>query len=150
VRVTLKRGNRILISSAAVFTHRNPCRVSGHGCWMPPDTVAIDSRGSIRLLGRRGTTVKIGARRVNLAEVSARLRRLTGVRDVWVAVGGPGEQTLGAALVSARSIPELRADLQADAASWKIPKKWITVAELPLTERGKVDTRALRARVFGE
>jgi len=38
--------------------------------------------------------------------------------------------------------------LLADTAAWKIPKKLLVIAALPLTARGKPDTRALQAMMF--
>jgi acyl-coenzyme A synthetase/AMP-(fatty) acid ligase len=144
VRITQQRGGRLRVCSAAVFTQRNPT-----GCWSPPDLASIDAQGIITLLGRRGTMVKIGGRRVNLGEIAARLRRVAGVRDVWVGVNGAAESMLGAAVVSERTAEELRAALRADLAAWKIPKRWAVRPEFPVTARGKTDTAALRAAVFG-
>ncbi len=148
VRITPLRGQRLRVCSAAVFTQGNVRRMGAHGCWSPPDCAQWDARGGITLLGRRGTTVKIGGRRVNLAEVVARLRRLAGVRDVWVGTTPGAEPVLGAALATDRTPRDLRADLQSDTPAWKIPKKWSVFPEFPLTARGKTDTAALRARVF--
>lgn len=146
VRVTPLRGQRLRVSSAAVFTRGNRGRIGAHGAWSPPDCAEIDQRGDFTLLGRRGTTVKIAGRRVNLAEVTARLRRLAGVREVWVSVGA--EPVLGAVVATARAVAELRAELAADTAAWKIPKKWLVLPELPLTARGKTDTRALQSLLW--
>jgi acyl-coenzyme A synthetase/AMP-(fatty) acid ligase len=96
-------------------------------------------------LGRRGTTVKIAGRRVDLAEVSDRLRRLPGVREAWAGVSAGTEPVLGAVVATERTAAELRAALRADIAAWKIPKKLVVVAALPVTARGKTDTRALQA-----
>ncbi len=148
VRLAALRGQRLLVCSAAVFTHGNRRRRARQGGWIMPDRVARDASGGLALLGRRGTTVKISGRRVSLAEVSARLRRLPGVREVWVGVtGGPADATLGAVVVTTRPLAELRAALHTDTAAWKIPKKWTVVAALPLTDRGKTDTRALQAMI---
>ena len=149
VRLTALRGGRLRVCSAAVFTQGNASRDGAHGCWSPPDCVQSDARGNLTLLGRRGTTVKIAGRRINLAEITARLRRVAGVRDAWVGTTPGAEPILGAAVATERSANELRAELQADTALWKIPKKWTVLAEFPLTARGKTDTQALRVRVFG-
>ena len=109
----------------------------------------MDGLGAITLLGRRGSTVKIGGRRLSINEVAARLRRLAGVRDVWIGVNGTSaEPVLGAAVATTRSVTELRAELLVDTAPWKIPKRWAVLTEFPLTQRGKVDAQALRAAVF--
>ena len=91
--------------------------------------------------------MKIAGRRVNLTEVSARLRRLPGVREAWVDVSTGAEAVLGAVVATGRTATELRAMLLTDSAVWKIPKKLMVVAALPLTARGKPDVKALRAMV---
>lgn len=147
VTLAVLRGRRLRVSSAAVLTHGRR-RIGVRGAWIMPDRVEQDARGGLTLLGRRGATVKIAGRRVNLTEVSERLRRLPGVREAWAGASGETDPVLGAVVATDRSVPELRAALQADTAVWKIPKKWAAVAALPLTTRGKVDARALRALVF--
>lgn len=142
-------GGRLEVSSEAVFTRGNRRRRGACGAWVPPDRVRLDERGELTLLGRRDTTVKIAGRRVALGEVAARLRVLSGVRDVWVGVHDFGELTLGAAVVADRSAPEIRAELLADTASWKIPRRLAVLPEFPLTSRGKLDTPALHRTVFG-
>lgn len=149
VKVRTLRGERIEVCSPAVFTQGNRRRKAGAGCWVPPDRVAIDARGRMTLLGRRGAVVKIAGRRVSLADVAARLRKLDGVRDAWVdASPGPSPQ-LGAAVVSSRSAADLRAELQRGTAPWRIPKRLVVMPSFPLTPRGKIDTRALRKAVLG-
>jgi len=148
VKLTGLRGARLQVSSAAVLTYGNRRREGARGAWIMPDRVALNARGSVTLLGRRGTTVKIAGRRVNLAEVSGRLRRLPGVRDAWAGVSAGADPVLGAVVASDRTVAELRAALLADTAAWKIPKKLLVIAALPLTARGKPDTRALQAMMF--
>jgi acyl-coenzyme A synthetase/AMP-(fatty) acid ligase len=148
VRVTALPGRRIRVCSAAVFTRANRQRRGRHGCWTPGDRVVADERGRLILLGRRGATVKIAGRRVNPAEIAVRLRSLKGVSDAWVAASRGARPVLGAVVATGRTEAELRAVLQAGAAAWKIPKKWVVVRSLPLTPTGKADTRALRAMLF--
>jgi long-chain acyl-CoA synthetase len=148
VKLKMMRGARLQVSSAAVVTFGNHRRAERQGAWLMPDRAAVDARGQVTLLGRRGTTVKIAGRRVNLAEVTERLRRLPGVREAWVGVSGAAEPVLGAVVASDRTAVELRTALLADTAAWKIPKKLQIVTALPVTARGKTDTRALRAMVF--
>lgn len=148
VRIARAARERVVVASAAVFTIGNRRRSGGHGAWMPPDRVRIGARGALTLLGRRGAIVKVAGRRVNLAEIVARLRRVRGVVDAWVGVNGGADAVLGAALATARPAAEIRAELRADTAPWKIPKRWAVLARFPLTPRGKTDTRALHAAVF--
>ncbi len=148
VRLRTLRGQRLEVASAAVTTYRNRRRAFGCGAWVMPDRAVVSADGGVRLLGRRGALVKIGGRRVGLAEVEARLRRLAGVRDVWVGAEGGAEPVLGAVLATERTAVELRAELLADTAAWKVPKRLVCVPALPVTARGKVDTAALRERVL--
>jgi acyl-coenzyme A synthetase/AMP-(fatty) acid ligase len=131
-----------------VLTHGNRRRIGNLGAWVMPDRVVLAGRGEVTLLGRRGSTVKIAGRRVNLAEVSERLRRLPGVREAWVGISAGSDPVLGAVVATTRSVAELRGALLADTAAWKIPKKLIAIAALPVTARGKPDTRALHALTF--
>lgn len=141
-------GARLQVSSAAVLTHGNRRRIGKLGAWIMPDRVALNVRGGVTLLGRRGATVKIAGRRVNLAEVSERLRRVPGVREVWSGVSAGSDPVLGAVVATGRTVAELRAALLADTAAWKIPKKLMVVPTLPVNARGKIDTRALQAMAF--
>jgi len=150
VAVTGLCGGRIRVCSAAVFTQANRLRSGRLGCWVPPDLVALDGRGRLSLNGRLGRTVKIAGRRVNLGEIEACMRRIAGVREAWAGIGPGPHPALGAALATDRAASEIRAELLADTAPWKIPKKWIVLAALPLTGRGKVDARLLSARLFGQ
>jgi long-chain acyl-CoA synthetase len=149
VRVISRRGQRLEVASPAVFTIGNRRRAGKVGAWIPPDQAALDARGSIVLLGRRGSVVKIAGRRINLAEITARLRQLDGVRDAWVAIDGSENYVLGAAVVADRTATELRALLLRDTPTWKLPKRWAVLAEFPVTARGKLDTRALHVATFG-
>lgn len=148
VALTKLPGARLRVKSAAVFTHRNRHRAGQAGTWIMPDRVAFSARGGLTLLGRRGTTVKIAGRRINLAEVSDRLRRLAHVRDVWVGVSAGPDPVLGAVVATNRTASELRAALLTDTAAWKVPKKLLVVPALPCTARGKADTRALQSLAF--
>ena len=148
VNLQARRGARLQVSSAAVTTHGNRRRNGKFGAWLMPDRVALDARGNLTLLGRRGTTVKIAGRRVNLAEVTGRLRQLPGVREAWAGVSAESDALLGAVVASDRTAADLRSALQADTATWKIPKRLTVVAALPVTARGKPDVRALRALAF--
>lgn len=147
VKLTGRSGARLEVSSAAVLTHGNRRHTGKLGAWLMPDRVTLTARGDVTLLGRRGTTVKIAGRRVNLTEVSAQLRRLPGVREAWAGVSAGNEPVLGAVVATGRTVAELRTALHLDTAAWKVPKKLLVVAALPVTARGKIDTRALQAMV---
>ncbi|HVU35885.1 MAG TPA: class I adenylate-forming enzyme family protein [Opitutaceae bacterium] len=149
VTLRLENGGRLCVRSAAVFSHGNRRRVLGHPCWVMPDRVSIDGNGALTLLGRRGSTVKIAGRRINLAELAGRIRRLPGVQDAWVGVSEGAEPILGAAVITDRSVAEIRSALRSELTAWKVPKKIATLAGWPLTARGKTDLRILKRILFG-
>jgi acyl-CoA synthetase (AMP-forming)/AMP-acid ligase II len=147
VTLTMLRGRRLRVSSAAVVTQGNPRRVGPNGAWVMPDRVERAPHGGIALLGRRGTTVKVAGRRVNLTEVADRLRRLPGVREAWAGLAAAAEPQLAAVVATEHTPAELRAALQPVTAAWLIPKKLLVVSALPVTARGKTDVRALQGMV---
>lgn len=147
VRLTALSGARLRVASAAVLTHGNAMRTGKLGAWIMPDRATLDTMGRVTLHGRRGVTVKIAGRRVNLTEVAGRLRRIPEVSDAWVGISGGAAPVLGAVVAAKQTAPQLRAALLADTAAWKIPKRIRVVAALPLTGRGKLNTRALREMI---
>jgi long-chain acyl-CoA synthetase len=148
VILNARRGARLEVTSGAVLTQGNRRRSGPQGAWLMPDCVAVDARGEVTLLGRRGTIVKIAGRRVNLREVAERLRTLPGVKEVWVGVSEGPEPVLGAVVAGSATVVELRTAMLADTAAWKIPKRLVVVAALPVTARGKADVTAMRATLF--
>ena len=148
VDLSLIGPSRLEVSSAAVVTHGNRRRHKKTGAWVMADAITLSPRGEVRVLGRRGRTVKIAGRRVDLEEVTARLRQIAGVREAWATVGHENDPLLGAVVATELTAAELRTALHADTASWKMPKKWRIVPTLPLTPRGKPDVAAMRAMLF--
>ena len=147
VTLTIRSRARLEVQSPAVFTQGNRRRTKHSGTWLMADAVTLNSLGDVAVIGRRGKTVKVAGRRVNLGEVTARLRRVNGVEEAWVGIRGETEPILAAVVVTKLSIPALRTVLHSDTAAWKIPKKWIVLGALPLTERGKPNVRALQALI---
>jgi len=147
VRLAGLSGARLQVSSAAVLTLGNPRRSGPLGSWIMPDRATLDANGQVTLAGRRGRTVKIAGRRVNLGEVCTRLLRLPGVREAWAGLGRGHEPALRAVVAAERLGAELRAELLRDTSAWKVPKRIRVVSALPLTARGKLDVRALQVMV---
>ena len=109
--------------------------------------------GQIEFLGRRDHQVKIRGYRIELGEIEAVLAGHPAVRAaVVVARAAPaGDKRLVAYTVPhpeseiphSRSI--LRAWLQERLPDYMVPAAFVTLAELPLTQNGKVDLKALPA-----
>jgi acyl-coenzyme A synthetase/AMP-(fatty) acid ligase len=136
VQLHFGRGRRFVVESAAVM-HR--------GRHSPADRGELNEAGELVLLGRAGRIVKIAGRRLDLGEVEAILRSIAGVRDAC-AVAHPDRPDAIAAIVAGEiSATTLREALKARTAAWKIPGRLVVVPEFPVTARGKIDTRNLRA-----
>ncbi|MDB6094445.1 MAG: hypothetical protein JWM32_2007 [Verrucomicrobia bacterium] len=136
--VKLKFGNagRFEVESAAV---------GGRGRFRPADRGELNERGELVLLGRAGRMLKIGGRRLDPSEVERALRELPGIDDVFVEPHAQRADSLAAVIATRRTSVDYRAELRERLAAWKIPRKFVTLPEFPLTARGKVDRRKLRA-----
>ncbi|MEO8864476.1 MAG: fatty acid--CoA ligase family protein [Opitutaceae bacterium] len=140
VKLRFGVGGRFWVTSPAV---------GGRGRFRPADHGELNEGGELVLLGRAGRMVKIAGRRLDLAEVERVLRQLPGVKDAHVAVHAARGDALAAIVASRQTAVELREALRDRLAGWKIPKKIVTVTELPLTARGKPDVRQLRKLLSG-
>jgi len=136
VQLRFRAGQRFAVESAAV---------GGTGRFSPADRGQLDASGGLALLGRAGRTVKIAGRRLDLAEVEKALLALPGVRAACVLPHPQRADALAAAVASDRTGAELRAELAARLAPWKIPAHILPLPELPVTERGKLDRHAVEA-----
>ena len=112
------------------------------------DMVRLLPDGSLGLVGRRDSQVKIRGNRVELSEVESAIRNIDAIEDVTVqTVDNDGNNELVAYVVSSEDIGDLR-DLVCDYVSEHKPKYMVPsyVMELdciPLTINNKVDKDAL-------
>lgn len=143
VQLTWRRGNRFVVTSAAVM---------GRGRQAPPDRGQFNALGELVLLGRAGRMMKIAGRRVDLTEIETVLRTLPGVREAHAAPDPQEAEAVAAVIATgenADAAPHqpaaLRVALASRLAPWKIPHRFVVVAEFPLTARGKPDRRKLQA-----
>ncbi len=108
--------------------------------------------GTIEFLGRRDQQVKVRGFRVELGEIEAALLRHTKVADAALVVREePGGKVLAAYVVPRRgeALPEdLREHLRASLPEFMVPAHLVALPELPLNANGKVDRRALAARLL--
>jgi amino acid adenylation domain-containing protein len=107
--------------------------------------------GEIEFLGRVDHQVKIRGYRIELGEIEAVLSRHAGVTQAVVTAReeGGGEKRLVAYVVATDgqtpTVGELRRHLQEQLPDYMLPNAFVFLAELPLTNNGKVDRRALPA-----
>lgn len=138
------RGGRFWVEGGAVY---------GKGRYSPPDRAGRNEYGEMVLLGRVGRMVKVGGRRLELAEVEKAARQLPGVKDVYALVIPDRADSIALVVASDLETPgageEFRRLLCTKIAAWKVPSRWIVVSEMPYTARGKLDVRRLRELLGG-
>ncbi len=150
VYLSWEPAGRFSVSSRAVLTLGNRRRGrAGVGAHRPADRARRKPNGEILLLGRAGRMVKIAGRRLDLSEVERALRNTVGVKDAFVAPEPNRPDALVAIVATSLSGGQLRRDLQTRLASWKVPKRFLVLAQFPLTARGKTDTGRLRQLLAG-
>jgi acyl-CoA synthetase (AMP-forming)/AMP-acid ligase II len=125
-------GQTVWVSGSAVATPSGRHRL--------PDLARWNKRGELELLGRRDNAVNIGGKKVHPEEIAALLRGLDGVSEAHVLKWKNGHREgLAAAVESRRTVRELSAALCLALPPWKIPRHWVVRAQLPRTDRGKLD-----------
>lgn len=115
------------------------------------DLVRMDERGIVDFVGRADQQVKIRGFRIELGEIEVALAALPHVqRAVVMAEDRTGEKRLLGYLVRAEGAPtelpsqtSLKAKLAENLPDYMIPAFLTWVPEIPLTQNGKVDYRAL-------
>lgn len=112
------------------------------GIFLTSDLGRMDEFGYLTVLGRADRVVITGGEKVHLREVEVAIERSNLVRDV-VAFGVSdaqwGEKLAVAFAPHADWVEEgaIRAFLQSELASFKMPKLWIRKKEIPRNEAGK-------------
>ncbi len=119
---------------------------SGSDHFITADRTELLADGRFHLLGRADSMVKVGGKRVDLAEVETALAGLTGVRDA-VALAVPCELGRGHDIVALAASERLASDLLRElreklpTPAW--PRRLRCVAAIPLTAVGKRDRAAI-------
>jgi acyl-CoA synthetase (AMP-forming)/AMP-acid ligase II len=104
--------------------------------------------GRYKLVGRLNDMYKSGGYNVYPREIEQALESLAAIAQAAVVpVPDPLWQEVGIAYVTLKApttCAEIEAHCRARLASYKVPKRFVIVSELPLLPIGKVDKRALR------
>jgi acyl-CoA synthetase (AMP-forming)/AMP-acid ligase II len=166
VRVVGPDGVEVPAGEVGEVCVRGPAVMAGY--WQRPDATAetlaggwlhtgdlgrVDDRGYLYLLDRAKDLIITGGSNVYAVEVEAVLAAVAGAGDIAV-VGVPdrvwGEIVTAVATGHPALEPQLRAACEATLASYKRPRRYAFVAELPRNAYGKVVKRDLRSRLAGE
>ncbi|MCP4216631.1 MAG: AMP-binding protein, partial [bacterium] len=108
-------------------------------CWLPD--------GNIKFLGRLDNQVNIRGYRIELGEIENRLHNHPSIKDAVVTVGSDSDPHLRAYIVWETPEPVEAAicrDYLAEVLpAYMIPRFFIPLEKIPLTQNGKIDTAAL-------
>ncbi|MGB3148126.1 MAG: class I adenylate-forming enzyme family protein [Paracoccaceae bacterium] len=124
-----------------------------HGEWfVTGDYVVAAEDGAIRSLGRMDDMMNAGGFRVAPAEVEAVLARCAGVSDCAATevTLAPGKSIIVAFYSGTASPAALKSHAETHLASYKCPRHFQPLAQLPRTTAGKVNRRALREEWSGK
>ena len=127
----------------------NPFSTSGDRLYQTGDRARYQENGTIEYLGRVDQQVKIRGFRVELGEIEAALREHAAVVQCAVIVreDNADEKRIVAYVVpqGTDSVPvdELRECLKQKLPDYMLPTAFITIPEIPLTQNGKLDVKAL-------
>lgn len=112
------------------------------------DLAKFQRNGRLEFIGRIDDQIKLRGYRIELGEIEAVLNRLQAIENAVVIVreDKPEDKRLVAYLVSRGDKlgePEVRQYLRTQLPEYMVPSAFVQLNELPLTENGKVDRRAL-------
>ncbi|MFD4573532.1 amino acid adenylation domain-containing protein [Streptomyces sp. NPDC058417] len=133
--------------TSAVFVADPFAPAPGARMYRTGDRVRHRADGWLEFLERVDHQVKIRGHRIELGEVEATLRQVTGVTDaaVDVAVDSAGHTRLAAFVTGDVEVAEVKAELAATLPDYMVPAAFVVLDRLPLTPNGKVDRKALPA-----
>lgn len=122
----------------------------GRTVYLQGDLGWLDESGVLRLGGRADTAVKVRGYLVDMSEIENALRDVPGVKEALalpaVEEGKPTRLVAYVAQagdVRQASVAELRRILRAKLPEYMVPGTFVTLAEFPRNERGKIDRQAL-------
>jgi mycobactin phenyloxazoline synthetase len=107
--------------------------------------------GTVEFLGRADNQVQIRGHRVELGEVESALRGVPGVRHAVAAVVGAAAPKLVAAIAGdPGEVGDVTAAVADLLPSYMVPTRIVFFEQIPLTPNGKLDRRAVTARLEPE
>ncbi len=149
VKSRIEPDGRLALHSDTLFSGYWGQPLRSPGEWFVTSDLAISTERGLCILGRADEVVISGGEKIHPAEVDLVLHAAPGVRVACV-FGRPSEvwgEELCAALVLSRTAFDAAAlvsHLREHLPSFKVPKAWALVSELPLTASGKVSRRLCR------
>ncbi|WBB79609.1 amino acid adenylation domain-containing protein [Micromonospora sp. WMMD882] len=136
--------------TAEVFVPNPLPEIPGRRLYRTGDLGRLDPDGRLHFVGRRDFQLKVNGVRIEAGEIETAATRLAGVRQAKVIVARDGGSRSLALFVAAdHALPEpvLREHLRQLLPRTSVPRHLVVLDALPLTRNGKVDRRALQARL---
>jgi acyl-coenzyme A synthetase/AMP-(fatty) acid ligase len=133
------------------FCDRQDTEAGSRRWFFTGDIVSVDGDGNLSFVGRNEHEVKIAGHRVSLSELETQLREVVGGAPVaaiaWPVRDGVCEGIV--AFVAAQQPDEstIRQALRGRIPANMMPHRIVQVRILPMADTGKVDRRALAARL---
>ena len=127
-------------SAAAFFTHK------GLRAYHSSDLAAWTENGEIRIFGRIDNQIKLRGFRIELDEIEKVMTEFPGVSSSAAAVRKTGGTEYLAGYFTAKeavSVSDLKAFMQEKLPEYMVPSVLTRLAEMPMTQNGKVNRKAL-------
>src|SRR5262249_17675886 len=143
--------SQIRVRSAAVSDGYFPepdAQKLGNGVFVPDDLLARH-KSALKIVGRVSDVINVAGKKVNPAEVEARLLHFDGVRQAVVfgrpAGAGLRNEEVTACVVGSPKVSEndLLRFCRTGLSGWQVPKRIFIVDTIPTNERGKISRRDL-------
>ncbi|MBU2661358.1 non-ribosomal peptide synthetase [Bacillus cabrialesii] len=120
--------------------------LSGERIYRTGDLARWLPDGNLEYISRIDRQIKIRGKRIEPAEIEARLLEVEGVQEAAVTlreIDGEGQLYTHYVGDDKRTEKEIRADLARVLPDYMIPQHWVRVDRMPLTGNGKIDRNAL-------
>jgi D-alanine--poly(phosphoribitol) ligase subunit 1 len=122
--------------------------IGGKRWYMTGDLAMRDPAGAFHCLGRIDNQVKILGHRIELEEVDAHLRNVTGTDVVgtvaWPVIDGNAQGLVAFIGASNVDSAQVRAELKTKLPAYMVPGRIVALEHMPLNQSGKIDRNALR------
>lgn len=127
----------------------DPTGASSEIVYRTGDLGYCNGSGDVVFVGRKDRQVKCGGNRLQLEEIEAAIRQVTGARQAFALVENAGEEQarlacyVEASPASYAAEEQIKRKVLSILPSYMLPSRFVCVPSLPLTANGKLDMAAL-------